>query len=139
MHSQKRIAQNTLVTRCFISHTERGTRTPSVRTTKIRRGEEGEEGKRGEGGKRKIKKGREGGEETGEREERIKREDKEEKERKREFQLKTQQLDIEKARLKQMEESQRVHDEERATRRSLASRIKYFNEAFKRTELSAVS
>src|SRR6218665_179527 len=68
-----------------------------------------------------------------EREERKKREEKEEEERKREFQLKNQQLDIEKARLKQMEESQRVHDEERATRRSLASRIKFFNEALKGT------
>src|SRR6218665_1930876 len=68
-----------------------------------------------------------------EREERRKREEKEEEERKREFQLKTQQLDIEKARLKHMEEPQRVHDEKRATRRSLASRIKFFNEALKGT------
>src|SRR6218665_2530764 len=71
--------------------------------------------------------------EAKEEEERKKREEKEEEERKKEFQLRTEQLNLERERLKQAADTRRLQDEERATRKSLANRIKFFNDALKGT------
>src|SRR6218665_321268 len=68
------------------------------------------------------------------------REEKEERERKereekeeREFELKTQQLEVERKRIKKSADSKILADEDRAMRKSLASRIKFFNDALKGT------
>src|SRR6218665_1756291 len=68
------------------------------------------------------------------------REEKEERERKereekeeREFELKTQQLELERKRIKKSADSKILADEDRAMRKSLASRIKFFNDALKGT------
>lgn len=71
-------------------------------------------------------------------EERERREEKEAEQRKREAEerqrehkLKEEQLALEKERLKQSEYVRLANEEERNTRRSLASRIKFFNDALK--------
>src|SRR6218665_2524951 len=65
--------------------------------------------------------------------ERRRREEKEDEEKKKEFELRTQQLELERQRLKQSADSKILSDEDRALRRSLASRIKFFNDALKGT------
>src|SRR6218665_3743396 len=66
-------------------------------------------------------------------EERRRREEKEDEEKKKEFELRTQQLELERQRLKQSADSKILADEGRTLRRSLASRIKFFNDALKGT------
>jgi len=66
-------------------------------------------------------------------EERRRREEKEDEEKKKEFELRTQQLELERQRLKQSADSKILADEDRTLRRSLASRIKFFNDALKGT------
>src|SRR6218665_1368386 len=65
--------------------------------------------------------------------ERRRREEKEDEEKKKEFELRTQQLELERQRLKQSAASKILADEDRTLRRSLASRIKFFNDALKGT------
>src|SRR6218665_3371142 len=65
--------------------------------------------------------------------ERRRREEKEDEEKKKEFELRTQQLELERQRLKQSADSKILADEDRTLRRSLASRIKFFNDALKGT------
>src|SRR6218665_2476873 len=64
---------------------------------------------------------------------RRRREENEDEEKKKEFELRTQQLELERQRLKQSADSKILADEDRAMRRSLASRIKFFNDALKGT------
>ena len=66
-----------------------------------------------------------------EKEERRKREEKEELEKQREFKLREDQLSLERERQRQADLERQARDEERVTRRSLASRIKYFGDALK--------
>src|SRR6218665_1822855 len=104
--------------------------------------EERERGKREEKEERELRRREE--KEKRERrereEERRRRDEKEERERKereekeeREFELRTQQLELERQRLKQSADSKILADEDRTLRRSLASRIKFFNDALKGT------
>src|SRR6218665_445527 len=65
--------------------------------------------------------------------ERRRREEKEDEEKKKEFELRTQQLELERQRLKQSADSKILADEDRAMRKLLASRIKFFNDALKGT------
>src|SRR6218665_3538273 len=68
-----------------------------------------------------------------EREERREREQREEREKEREYQLRAEQLQLEKERLRQTQLSTELQDQDRTTRRSLASRIKFFSGALKAT------
>ena len=68
-----------------------------------------------------------------EREERREREQREEREKEREYQLRAEQLQLEKERLRQTQLSTELQDQDRTTRRSLASRIKFFSDALKAT------
>src|SRR6218665_3515648 len=119
-----------------------GERASGIRTAEVRRRENR---KKGEGGERtEGKRGRTEEKEERERrereEERRRREEKEERERKeregkeeREFELRTQQLELERQRLNKSADSKILADEARSLRRSLASRIKFLNDALKGT------
>lgn len=51
----------------------------------------------------------------------------------REFQLRTEQLKLDKEKFKQSEESRKIQEDDRIMRKSLASRIKFYNDALKGT------
>src|SRR6218665_1086373 len=114
-----------------------------------RREEKEEKEKRLEQEERRRREEKEEEEKRLEREERRKKEEKEEEERRkkaekeeeekrleheerrREFKLREDQLDLKRQRLKQSEATREAQDEERGIRRSLAGRIKFFNDALK--------
>src|SRR6218665_1982776 len=64
-------------------------------------------------------------------EERLRREKKEEEEKERDFQIREQQLTLERERLKQAELTALAQQEDRNSKKSLAGRIKFFNDALK--------
>src|SRR6218665_1378817 len=64
-------------------------------------------------------------------EERLRREKKEEEEKERDFKIREQQLTLERERLKQAELTALAQQEDRNSRKSLAGRIKFFNDALK--------
>lgn len=51
----------------------------------------------------------------------------------REFQLRTEQLQLDREKFKQSEESRKMQEDDRIMRKSLASRIKFYNDALKGT------
>src|SRR6218665_2994574 len=63
--------------------------------------------------------------------EKVRREKKEEEEKERDFQIREQQLTLERERLKQAELTALAQQEDRNSRKSLAGRIKFFNDALK--------
>src|SRR6218665_737379 len=64
-------------------------------------------------------------------EERLRREKREEEEKERDFKIREQQLTLERKRLKQAELTTLAQQEDRNSRKSLAGRIKFFNDALK--------
>src|SRR6218665_3468740 len=119
-----------------IQPADTGERASGIRTAEVRRGEDRKKRKRGERGEiteeKKEDRERKEREEKEERE-RRRREEKEDEEKKKEFELRTQQLELERQRLKQSADSKILADEDRTLRRSLESRIKFFNDALKGT------
>src|SRR6218665_1390629 len=63
--------------------------------------------------------------------EKVRREKKEEEEKERDFKIREQQLTLERERLKQAELTALAQQEDRNSRKSLAGRIKFFNDALK--------
>src|SRR6218665_1399259 len=105
----------------------------SQQTLEIQEKEEREQRRREEKEERERKEREEEEErELRRKEEKKEREQKEREEKEeKEFELRTQQLKLERQRLKQSADSKILADEDRAMRKSLASRIKFVNDALK--------